>query len=149
MTDGNDTPISLDNIASIAESGNNEDTLIGGAFQHLWEKLSDQIDEHDAFKPIEGTKNDRDVRYLVKISEEDGKKTITFRAIRDYEPTETEKRAGERKIHDVSFSQYGENDDVVTREDQPSGEVPTDAPHTSRIHDISDFLDQIQHIKYK
>lgn len=149
MTDGNDRPINMSNIVDIAESANNQDTLIGGAFQHLWERLSEQIDEHNTFRRIEGSKYDRDVTYLVKISESGDKKTITFRAIRDYVPTQTEKKDGERKIHDVAFSQYGENDDTITREDLPSGEVTTDVPHTSRIPNLPDFLSQLRNIKYK
>lgn len=148
LADHDKEPVSIGNIKKIAAEANTNDTLIGGAFQHLWQRLADQVDEYDTFVPIEGTSTHTSVRYMVKIAEKGDKKSITFKAIRDFAPTATEKSAGERNIHEVTFSQYGENDDTVTRFDSPSGEVSTDKPHISRVHNLTEFLAQMQDIRY-
>jgi len=85
----------------------------------------------------------------VKVDSDGDKKSITFRKTNSYKLTPTELSNGERSIHEAIFSQYGKHDGSITREDIPSGEVATDERHTSRIHNLQDFLKQLKDIKYE
>lgn len=150
LTSGKDEKVSLKNLEELIEGAEKGDTLLWGVFQSLWDKLAEQVDEYGKFQEIEGLETETKVKYMVMVDYSGDKKYITLRRIDKNKLTDHQKSVqGMRNLHEIEFSQYGDYDSTVTIEHFPSGEVPSDSQHESRVHSVEELMTVMKELKYK